>query len=196
MFKEPDEDALSTQQFEYMQNYINSLENELFNRFEAREWVSYIDFTTFIDWWLVHELTNNEEPEHPKSTYMYKEMNDVLCAGPVWDFDWGTFTPDRSAEYSCMEGPLYYEQLFRDTEFIAQLKERWTLLKPLFETVPEFINTESTQIEISNKINIAMWPISERINGDETMPYNEAVARMIEAYNLKLQWLDDTINKL
>lgn len=196
MFKEPDEDALAGQQFEYLQSYINSLENELFNRFEAREWASYIDFTTFIDWWLVHELTNNEEPEHPKSTYMYKDINDVLRAGPVWDFDWGTFTPDRSAEYSCMEGPLYYEQLFRDAEFKALLKERWALLKPKFETVPAFINTESAKIETSNKINIAMWPISERVNGDETMTYTEAVARMIEAYNLKLQWLDDTINSL
>ena len=123
-------------------------------------------------------------------------MNDVLHAGPVWDFDWGTFTPDRSAEYSCMEGPLYYEQLFKDAEFIARLKERWALLKPLFETVPNYINAESAKIEISNRINIAMWPISERINGDETMPYNEAVARMIEAYNLKLLWLDETIAKL
>lgn len=196
MIKEPDEDALVPQQFDYMQAYITNLENELYNNLEGRQWASYIDFDSFIDWWLVHELTNNEEPEHPKSTYMYKDINDVLRAGPVWDFDWGTFTPDRSAEYSCMEGPLYYEQLFRDAEFKALLKERWALLKPKFETVPAFINAESVKIETSNKINIAMWPISERVNGDETMTYTEAVARMIEAYNLKLQWLDDTINSL
>ena len=196
MIKEPDEDALVPQQFDYMQAYITNLENELYNNLEGRQWASYIDFDSFIDWWLVHELTNNEEPEHPKSTYMYKEMNDVLRAGPVWDFDWGTFTPDRSAEFSCMEGPLYYEQLFKDATFTTRLKERWSLLKPQFETVPTYINAESVSIEISNKINIAMWPISERINGDETMTYTEAVARMIEAYNLKLQWLDDTINSL
>ena len=196
MFKEPDEDVLVQQQFDYIENYINNFENELYNNLEGRQWASYIDFTTFIDWWLVHELTNNEEPEHPKSTYMYKDRNDVLKAGPVWDFDWGTFTPDRSAEYSCMEGPLYYEQLFKDAEFIAQLKERWALLKPKFETVPAYIQGESLKIEVSNNINIEMWPISERINGDETMPYNEAVTRMIEAYNLKIQWLDETISKL
>lgn len=196
MIKEPDEDALSAQQFDYIQSYITNFENELYNNFAARLWADDIDFTTFIDWWLVHELTNNEEPEHPKSTYMYKERNDVLKAGPVWDFDWGTFTPDRSAEYSCMEGPLYYEQLFKDAEFIAQLKERWTLLKPQFETVPAYIQEESLKIEVSNNINIEMWPISERINGDETMPYSEAVTRMIEAYNLKIQWLDETITNL
>ena len=166
MIKEPDEDALSAQQFDYIQSYIYNFENELYNNFAARLWADDIDFTTFIDWWLVHELTNNEEPEHPKSTYMYKDRNDVLRAGPVWDFDWGTFTPDRSAEYSCMEGPLYYEQLFKHAEFIAQLKERWTLLKPQFETVPAYIQAESLKIEVSNNINIEMWPISERINGD------------------------------
>ena len=196
MFKEPDEDVLVTEQFEYIQNYINNLENELYNNYEAREWASYIDFTTFIDWWLVHELTNNEEPEHPKSAYMYKDRNDVLKAGPVWDFDWGTFTPDRSAEYSSMEDAIYYEQLFKDAEFIALLKERWALLKPKFETVPTYILTQSAQMQISNKINITLWPLSERINGDETLPYNEAIDRMIEAYNLKLQWLDETISKL
>ena len=50
-------------------------------------------------------------------------------------------------------------------------------------------------MQISNKINITLWPISERINGDETLPYNEAIDRMIEAYNMKLQWLDETISK-
>ena len=127
---------------------------------------------------------------------MYKDRNDVLKAGPVWDFDWGTFTPDRSAEYSSMEDAIYYEQLFKDAEFIALLKERWALLKPKFETVPTYILTESAQMQTSNKINITLWPISERINGDETLPYNEAIDRMIEAYNLKLQWLDETISKL
>ena len=196
MFKEPDEDILVSQQFDYIENYINNFENQLYNNFSERLWADNIDFTTFIDWWFVHELTNNEEPEHPKSSYMYKDCNDVLKAGPVWDFDWGTFTPDRSAEFSSMEEAIYYEQLFKDSEFVALLKERWTLLKPKFETVPEYIQSESLKLETSNKVNIELWPISERINGDETLSYNETIARMIEAYNKKLQWLDNIIGTL
>ena len=195
MFKEPDEDVLVTEQFDYIQNYINELENELRKNFTARKWASKIDFTTFIDWWFVHELSNNSEPSHPKSSYMYKDRNDVLKAGPVWDFDWGTFTPDYSAQYSCMSA-IYYQALFNDREFVTLLKERWALLKPQFETIPATIRKESDRLQVSNKINIAMWPISERINNDETLTYSEAIERMIEAYNLKLQWLDEAINKL
>ena len=167
----------------------------MYINFSARKWASQIDFISFIDWWFVHELSNNSEPTHPKSSYMYKDRNDVLKAGPVWDFDWGTFTPDYSAQYSCMSA-IYYQALFNDSEFVSLLKERWALLKPQFETIPTTIRQESDRLQVSNKINIAMWPISERINNDETLTYSEAIERMIEAYNLKLQWLDDTINGL
>ncbi|MBE6307100.1 MAG: hypothetical protein E7084_05535 [Bacteroidales bacterium] len=195
MFKEPDEDVLTAEQFAYMQDYVNDFENALYNYFSGREWATYIDFNSFIDWWFVHELTHNSEASWPKSCYMYKDRNSPLKAGPVWDFDWGTFHPNYIRQHS-VKSALYYRQLFRDNTFVATVKERWQLLKPQFKTVVEFIEAEAQRLEVSNESNIAMWPISERINGDETLGYREAIEQMKNTYSEKLNWLDKQIENL
>ena len=126
---------------------------------------------------------------------MYKDRNSPLKAGPVWDFDWGTFHPNYIRQHS-VKSALYYRQLFRDNTFVATVKERWQLLKPQFKTVVEFIEAEAQRLEVSNESNIAMWPISERINGDETLSYREAIEQMKNTYSEKLNWLDKQIENL
>jgi hypothetical protein len=39
-----------------------------------------------------------------------------------------------------------------------------------------------------------MWPISSTVNGDEKMSWDEAVDRLKNAYQAKLNWLDTQIN--
>lgn len=196
MFKEPDEDVLNSQQFAYMQNYVNKLEEVLYSdiAFAAREYANYIDVDTYIDWWLVHELTFNGEPNHPKSSYMHKDKLGKLKAGPVWDFDWGTFVPTNTTLR--LSDALYYGRLLSDPAFVARVKERWAELKPKFEEIPAFIESEKVRLSKSADINIKLWPISSRTNGDETMTYDAAVTRMINAYNNRLQTLDRVIGQL
>ena len=45
-------------------------------------------------------------------------------------------------------------------------------------------------------MNTAMWPISTKINGDETMTFYESIERLKEAYLDKLEWLDLQINNM
>lgn len=196
MFKEPDEDVLNSQQFKYMQNYVNKLEEVLYDdmAFAARKYADYIDIDTYIDWWLVHELTFNGEPNHPKSSYMHKDKLGKLKAGPVWDFDWGTFVPTNTTLR--LSNAIYYGRLLSDPVFVARVKERWAELKPKFEEIPAFIESEKVRLAKSAEINIGLWPISSRTNGDETMTYDAAVTRMINAYNKRMQTLDMVIGQL
>ena len=194
MFKDPD-DNISDAMFNYMHNYVNTLEEELYNNFEAGVWKDYLDINSFVDYWFAVELTSNNEPDHPKSVYMYKDKGGKLCAGPMWDYDWGTFQPGRSNSYY-LKKCLYYPQLFNDTEFKTAVKGRWTAAKANFEKVAEFIDSEAETIKQSDKMNSVMWPISQRVNGDETMIFDEAVTRLKKAYLDKLQWLNDQINNM
>ena len=198
MFKEPDEDALNTQQFNYMKNYINTLETVLYDDdlFSSRIYENYLDINSFIDWWLVHELTNNGEPNHPKSSYMHKDKLGKLKAGPVWDFDYGTFTPSSSTTGLYIANSLYYDKLFQDTEFKTKVKERWTLLKTELLNISTFIEDEKTKLLKSADINIRLWPISSRVNGDETLNFKEAVERLKTSFNTRMQVLDNNINNM
>ena len=193
MFKDPDE--VNELQLAYMQNYINTLENSLYNDEELAigKFMEYMDIDSYIDWWFVHELAKNGEPGHPKSTYMYKDKGGKLFAGPAWDFDWGTFRPGTGFT---VKHALYYPRLFQNANFVSRVKERWALLKPEFDKISAFIESEAKNITPSEKMNHILWPITQTVNGDELMTFEEAVLRMKSSYEQKLQWLDDAINNM
>lgn len=125
---------------------------------------------------------------------MHKNRNGKIVAGPVWDFDFGTFWPTNSYSFIIKEA-LYYDQLFRDVRFIDVVKNRWEICQPKFREVIESIRCQAAKIEVSEGLNHAMWPISSDAidNGDENLTYIEAVERMIKAYETKLDWLNEQI---
>ena len=192
MFKDPDE--VSTEQFEFLQGYINNLESALYDdvRFAAREYEEYMDVESFVDWWLVMELTGIWEPNHPKSCYMHKDKGGKLTAGPVWDFDWETYVP---MNWFRIKDALYYGRLFQDPKFKTTVKERWEKFNADFRTLPDFIRSEAELIRGSEKMNHEMWPITQVVNQDEGLSFDDAVDRMISAYESKLNWLDREISK-
>lgn len=192
MFKDPDE--VTDAQVDYMYNYVSALEEVLCDqaRLEAGEYADYLDVDSFIDWWLVHELTGNSEPYHPKSSYMHKDRGGLLKAGPVWDFDWETFVPYKSGGF-VVSGAIYYGYLFKDDAFVARVKERWALLKPALEGVGEFISSEADRIAPAVEENIRLWPIDVTVNQDEQLSFADAVRRMRTSYENKLRWLGKQI---
>lgn len=197
MFKEPDEEVLNQEMFTYVQNYVNAMEESLYTpeKFTAGEFKNYIDMESFVDYWIACELTMNSEYVHPKSTYMYKDKNEKLKAGPMWDFDFYTFIPS-SANSLQIGMYLYYPQLFMDASFKAMVKERWAMWKSKLETIPEYIDQQKELLRNSDKMNIKMWPIYVSENGDENMSFDDAVNRLKESYNNKLNFLDSYINGL
>ena len=193
MFKDPDE--VNEDQFKFLQNYVDNFENSLYDntRFAKREYVEYIDLQSFADWWITMELTGIWEPNHPKSTYMHKDKGGKLTMGPVWDFDWETYMPTT---WFRIKDALYYGRLFQDPEFVALVKERWAALKPEFETFPEYIRSKAEYIRSSEYMNHMMWPITQVVNKDEGMSFDDAVDSMVASYNAKLEWMDKEIGKM
>lgn len=201
MFKSPDEEVLQPQQLEYFQNYINTMESLLYadNWLESREYANYMDIGSFVDWWLVHELSMNSEPKHPKSSYVHKDRLGKLKAGPVWDFDWATFMPSKANSYT-VKSSIYYDQLFSDPIFVTEVKSRWATYKSRFEQVPAYVRTVAVQIKKSNEVDKAMWPMSANsvgaTNGDRDLSFDDAVERIISAYTAKLNWIDQQITNM
>ena len=195
-FKDPDE--VNIAQFDYMVNYVNEMEHALYDadRFANRDFANYMDLESFVDWWFVNELTMNGEINHPKSCYMYKDKNGKMNAGPVWDYDWGTYRSSATSSFLGKNG-LYYPFLFKDKVFIALVKERWSKFKGNLETnIPVFIDNLKEQIQKSEELNYAKWPITQEVNGDEKMNFSSAVERLKQAYLAKLRWLDQKITEM
>ncbi len=191
MFKDPDE--VNDAQFNYMQQYVSDLESALYDdtKFAAREFTNYMDIDSYVDWWLVYELAGNAEPNWPKSCYVHKDVNGKMIAGPVWDFDWGTYQYGSSWKVNnCM----YYGQLFKDATFKARVKEKWNAQKALYEAVDTYIATQAEYLKHSDELNIALWPISQNVNGDEAMSFADAIKRMRDNYKNRITWMNTQIS--
>lgn len=70
---------------------INNIETLLSEKKDYASVKELINVESFVDWWIVHELTMNNEFKHPKSVYMHQDGAGKLVAGPCWDFDYQTF---------------------------------------------------------------------------------------------------------
>lgn len=194
--KEPDEDVIQPEQIAYLSDYFSKFENILING-KKGDYRDYIDIDSFIDWWLVFELTMNHEPNNPKSCYMYKDRLGKLFAGPLWDFDWGTFIPSRAGSFQ-IKGAMYYPELFSDYYFVSRLKEKWSEYKEAgtFSAVGAFIDQTAAEVRKSGVKNFAMWESDQTINGDEHDDFDTAIGKLKNAYLSKLSWLDTQISNM
>lgn len=184
----------------------------------AKNSAEVADLNSFCDWFLVHSLCVNLEPNHPKSCYMYYGKDGKMHAGPVWDFDWGTFVLGQTSglliENSLFYGkPGTYSGFFQDPTFVATLKTRWSDLKPKFKELSGDIETLAAKIKVNDaeKINHDMWPIKTGVdpftglaytssavtaNGDQNLSFDAAVERMKQSITQRITAIDIAINAL
>jgi len=192
MFSDPND--INIVQQTYGEEFVANMENVICGVDKTKNLSDFINIESFVDWWFVTEITMNAECFWPKSCYMHKNRDGVMKAGPVWDFDWGTFTPDYSNKYVA-KSHLYYPELFQDATFVSLVKSRWGAFKEsVLNNIPTFIDNTKEQIRKSDEINSAMWPISDyNRNGDEDMTFDDAVERLKTSMLQKIDWLDAQI---
>ena len=204
MVKEPDEEELTPEAFQQLKDWVAALEDLLKDeaRVQAHEYEQYLDVDTAIDYLIVEELTMNHDFYNtwpavgPHSTYLYLQPGGKLYTGPVWDFDYHSFVPDRTNFWAGANKTMYYPALLKDEKFRNRLIERWEAQKDELRKLPDYIDAVAEQIALSEAINASMWPIDNRENGDETMSWSEAVQRMKSSFVSKWNWMDTNIRNL
>ena len=80
---------LSVEQYEYISEYIKECEKLFYEGINEDNYdllCDYIDVKSFIIKYLVEEISKNLDCSNT-SQYFYKDKDNVLCAGPVWDYD-------------------------------------------------------------------------------------------------------------
>lgn len=196
--------------YTYIKNYMTAVGSALY----SSNWTtveSLIDYQSFADHWIFTELTENQESKHPKSFYMHKDAGGKLCAGPAWDYDWGTFIPMKDIgtnsstastvkNYYTARYTMWYTYLFNDGEFVEMVKARWDAMKAGFDSALPYLDKQIEALRISDTFNHEMWPCTgfnyEYPNFDETLSWDEATAQMRDALEARIEWLDGEIANL
>lgn len=199
--KSPDDDELTAVQFDWIKNHIAEVENCLYGsdfKNPTTGYRRYIDAQSFVDYWLVYEITVNHELGNPGSVFLHKDRGGKIVAGPVWDFDWGTFSYNASpsAQWGLfIQWAWWYGRLFEDSEFRSLAAERWRVLKPKFLTALEYIDEQQEYISLSANANFAIWQMTTDTNGDERLSFDAAVARMRKILAERIEIVDREVSK-
>lgn len=194
MFKEPDEDDLTTAQFEYVKDYFTKVENTLYadDYLETGNYKDLIDVNTFVDFWFVNEVTGCDESSWPKSCYMHKDKGGKLKAGPIWDYDYATF--GKFYGKFITNKYVWNDRILADPEVMKLARERWQMLLPEFMKVADEIDRLKEVLGKSAEVNEKMWPITgSTVNGDEKLPFKEAAEKMKKNVIERLEWINTNL---
>ena len=192
-------------------SYLNRVEDILYGRKSSDRNALYrdlIDMDTFIDWWIVHELTQNAEPNGPRSCYMHKGENGTLKAGLVWDFDLafitvgldngGDIRPSRlnrpdvvtlTGDSLYNRNALWYGRLLEDPVFESCLKERWTDLEPKFLSLLDELDNWQKLIKPSALADEQLWKGQDPARFDTFTDWKSSVRNLREVYRYRIKSL-------
>ena len=240
VLKDPEEDAdgkllnSSSKPFKYIQNYVNNMEDAIYalkTNPDNSKVKQYLDYESAVDYVLIQELTMNHDsyntwPKHgPHSAYLYKDAGGKLCYGPVWDFDYHTYTlygdfSQTSQQWNSNENPrlrqwellkmdnkggnkYYFADLAKyDSEFRSLLVERWNKYKNTWKNeFPKYVDMMADSIRLSESYNNTLWKKNESLtnykqNGDYTRTFQQAVDAIKTAFQKRWDWIDQNITKL
>ena len=198
--KSPDEDAITPNQYEYIRQYFNKMENQ---------WSTYLDLNTFLRHFLVGELSGNTDTYW--STYMYKDRGDALIyTGPVWDFDLAFENDNRTYPINNLSDWIYRTNgstagylrrwvdkiVVNDADAKRQLAALWEQLRRgglTEESLLGYVDEQAAMLDQSQRLNFMRWPImSQYVHQNPRIwgSYQGEVDNVKRYLRERLKWID------
>jgi subtilisin-like proprotein convertase family protein len=213
----PSDVNIVPQQEAYIQSYIDSFETALAGpnfRDTAVGYPHYIDVNSFVDYFLLNEISRNVDG-YRLSTYLYKQKDSdggKIVIGPCWDYDiaWGNadyclgndptgwaidFAEPCSGDY--WQIPFWWDRLFQDTTFQNRVRCRWEELKQTALSVTylhNFCDSMETYLTEGAGRNFVTWPILGTYVWPNPGPiptsYPGEIAELKNWITLRSAWMD------
>ena len=203
--KEPDL-AMDSNEYIYVKDLINEFEaNLMSDQFTSPTtgYASYIDIPSFIDWYLISEITKNQDSKDYSSMYLNVIPGEKIKMGPLWDFDLAFGNVDYSeCEYPegfWVKDHAWYSRLFEDPDFVALVKSRFTYFRNNQTYILDKMDFYADYLSLAqeennnkwNTIGTYVWPNPVVYN-----TYEEEVNHLKNWYTTRMDWLDTAINNL
>lgn len=203
--KEPDVDWGSPELNE-ISTLINDFETALFaGHFKNEDlgYQRYIDIESFIDWFLISEITKNVDSKDFSSIFLHVLPDGKIKMGPLWDFDLSfgnvDYADSRYPEGYWVKEHKWISRLLQDPAFVSQVQARFAFFKANQNVIIAKIDEHATSLQWAQQenddrwqtIGMYVWP-----NPVVYDTYDEEVQHMKEWYITRMNWLDSALNSL
>ncbi len=178
---DPELDTIHPLQLNYIQTFFTAFENALagpnFNNPQTG-YAPYIDVLSFIDFFLVNEISKNVDG-YRISSFMYKQKvseGGKLVAGPLWDFNIalgnanycaGGSTSGWAKDFNSICGgglqvPFWWSKLLMDSTYANRTHCRWLALRQNVlsdSLILQSIDSIAQQLDSASIRHYQRWPI-------------------------------------
>lgn len=210
MFSDPEEP--SAELLAEVKQWFADFETALNSSYLAdpqKGYAAYIDVDSFIDYYIVQELSKNTDGNLRKSSFITKKKDGKLEMYHLWDFDltfgnsgWladpeGFYIMDYKPD--CNPGKNWFNLMAKDPAFTAKLKARWNELLPELRTIPDYIDQQALYLDKAKDRNFQVWSIDEVVDWvgvPSQGSYEKELEYFKDFYTRRLQWLTTELNKL
>ncbi|MFT5452103.1 MAG: spore coat protein CotH [Enterobacterales bacterium] len=203
--KEPDVVSDSSEHV-YITDLVNRFENALFGpnyQTTAYGYTRYIDIDSFIDWYLISEITKNVDSKFFSSIYFNVIPGEKIKMGPLWDFDLSfgnvDYADSRYAEGFWVKDNPWFNRLFMDPAFVEKVKVRFDYFRNNQNLILDKIDTYAEQLKWAQRENDQKWQTLGMYvwpNPIVLDTYEEEVVHLKSWYNRRMDWLETALNNL
>ena len=141
-----------------VRNIILEFEDALLNqRFldNPETYGSLIDLNSFVDWFLINEITKNiDAGAFYSSVYLTVSVDGKIGLGPIWDFD---LSMAGDYEGWWMTSSQWFELLLLDSYFVNLVKERFNHFYANKTEIINIIDRSAKYLELASKQNDSKW---------------------------------------
>ena len=184
-----------------------------------------LDTLSLVDWWLIHELCMNAEPNGPRSCYLRVTTDGRIAFGPVWDFDMafnelgvdngGDLRPKKfktmktlppflqgkeirwlSVDSFYCDQSVFMRSLFHDKRFRQLSLQRWLQLRPRFVSLTQRIDQWTDLLRSKAPADQRKWNSLEPARFDSSSTWEEAVQRLKATYLKRIEAMDHLLSNL
>tara|TARA_B100001057_G_scaffold46568_1_gene41514 strand:+ start:4821 stop:6191 length:1371 start_codon:yes stop_codon:yes gene_type:complete len=215
----PKPDDITNDQKQFISSIIYEFETTLLSDYFDDPEIGYdsiIDTDSFIDFFIVNELTKNPDG-YRLSTYLNRNTMGKLRMGPIWDFNlafgnvdycdgmnpegW-VYNFNSICPSDFWQVPFWWERLMESESFKNKLKIRWETLRQaelstssiynMVDSYTEYLTSNKSISKNFNKWTILgqyIWP--NYFVGDT---HESEIIYMKEWINRRIYWMDTMIN--
>lgn len=216
--KSPDDEKITTQQRQYIENHFNLMEASVFasNYTDATNgYRKYLDLDSYLRHFIVGEFIGNTDTYW--SVYMYKQRgDDRFYVGPVWDCDLAFENDYRTYPINNTDDFLYCGKSSGASDAVNQMNNRIIKQDPLAHaelvalwaeakrsgldeaSMLEYVDETAELLQESQELNFKRWPILNQwvhMNFQALGSYEAEVGTIRTYITERVPKLDELINK-
>ncbi|MEQ8303908.1 MAG: CotH kinase family protein [Cyclobacteriaceae bacterium] len=220
VYEYPDWDVITSQQKNYIKEYIETSKDALYgDEFTdpTNGYRAYFDARSFIDYFLISEISRNGDA-YKKSRFFHKNKESnggLLHAGPPWDFDWAWKNLFFQSSNGSGWAHSYEAYGYGDVQPVRLMNRM--LLDPYFanEAYNRYFDLRETVLDhdnLSHKIDsiaaylsnaqvrhFEQWDVLNGNSGDPDShvpeSFEDEIDHLKDWISIRLTWLDNNMDK-